>query len=835
MYCPDCNQDFDGKFCPECGTRLVERVQSQHEDVGLSIGDGNAINGSVNITRTTTHTTNIVERSKSAMELNSERESRYIEHCKRCLDDFVITNDELASLEALRIELGLNRERADELLESVRQLVMNSARRTTLVGVSKIRAKQFSDAIANNNIDAVRQLLMGIEAIVEANENDELHYKYFMALAAIDPEYSITLYEKSLNDNYWLSFWSYISYLKQKNVIASEKVLVDLDVKFVDSPSDNAVILAAAGAVLSHNVDVVNEYMTALEGNYSPLLQRLVDAINSVVGKADVVAGCEFYVEHLLAVDSAEKRAKEEALRLESERKAAEAEAKREAKRLETERKAAEAEAKREAKRLAVDKIEAARRVAAADKRVVYSEDYTTLLRVKKEYKASLKTFEVPSCVKSIGEYAFSETAIESIDIPEGVVEIGRAAFLKADKLKRVQLPTTLKSIGEFAFSETAIESIDIPEGVVELGRCVFYKSGKLKRVQLPTTLKSIGEAAFRETAIESIDIPKGVVELGGRVFLESGKLKRVQLPTTLKSIGEYAFRETAIESIDIPDGVVEIGKNIFYQAGKLKRVQLPTTLKSIGEFAFSETAIESIDIPEGVVELGRCVFLKSGKLKRVQLPSTLKSIGEYTFSKTAIESIDIPEGVVELGRNVFFKASKLKRVQLPSTLKSIGEYAFRETAIESIVIPDGVVTVDNFAFTDCANLKSILFPGSIKELYMGVISDCCNLKDVYLCGLPKKLYPTKYTIHPFNLYLIDIEMSKNAVAIVEAIKDSIKCLYVSMLYFDNYSAAFAKSRLTVKDVTQLFMYINPNATDDLALKEACRVHDRKYMPVFER
>ncbi len=699
MYCPDCNQDFDGKFCPECGTRLVKRVQSSQEDVNLSLGDGNAINGSVNITRTTTHTTNIVERSKSAMELNSERESRYIEHCKRCLDDFVITNDELASLEALRIELGLNRERADELLESVRQLVMNSARRTTLVGVSKIRAKQFSDAIANNNIDAVRQLLMGIEAIVEANENDELHYKYFMALAAIDPEYSITLYEKSLNDNYWLSFWSYLSYLKQKNVVASEKVLVDLDVKFVDSPSDNAVILAAAGAVLSHNVDVVNEYMTALEGNYSPLLQRLVDAINSVVGKADVVAGCEFYVEHLLAVDSAEKRAKEKALRLEAERKAAEAEAKQEAKRLEAE------------------KIEEARRVAAADKRVVYSEDCTTLLYVKKEYKASLKTFEVPSCVKSIGEFAFSETAIESIVIPEGVVELGKFTFLKASKLKRVQLPTTLKSIGEGAFIETAIESIDIPEGVVELGIAAFFKSGKLTRVELPTTLKSIGGFAFSETAIESIDIPEGVVELGKDAFLKAGKLTRVQLPTTLNSIGEEAFVETAIESIVIPEGVVELSRNVFFKASKLKRVQLPTTLKSIGGGAFSETAIESIDIPEGVVELGRSGFFKASKLKSVQLPSTLKSIGEFAFSETAIESIVIPEGVVELSRAVFLKSGKLKRVQLPSTLKSIGEGAFSETAIESIDIPEGVVELGRCVFLRSGKLKRVQLPSTLKSI----------------------------------------------------------------------------------------------------------------------
>ena len=27
MYCPNCKQEFDGKFCPECGTKLIEKTQ----------------------------------------------------------------------------------------------------------------------------------------------------------------------------------------------------------------------------------------------------------------------------------------------------------------------------------------------------------------------------------------------------------------------------------------------------------------------------------------------------------------------------------------------------------------------------------------------------------------------------------------------------------------------------------------------------------------------------------------------------------------------------------------------------------------------------------------
>ena len=633
--CPKCQESWpsDHQCCPICGVALEAESEPSYINIGnanavsggvsspeqscIELGNANAISGGINITRTM-NTTNIVERSKSDMELTTEREKRYIDQCKRCLEDFVLTNDELAELEVLRIELNISNERADVLLESVRQFVMNSAKtkRTVLAGVSKIRAKQFNDAILANNSGTVKQMLPIIEAIVEANENDDLHCQYFMVLVALDSARCIEVYEKSQNDNYWLSFWTYMAYSKQKNIVAAEKVLVNLDVKFVGYPSDNTIILASAGAVLLQNMSIAKEYISALEGNYSPMLQCLVDAINSVVNKAGSVADVGFYIEHLLTAEVAENRIKQEADPKPTLEQMVTAEAT-----------VGVDMTEHKVKRNSITALEQARRIAAADKRVVYSNDYTTLLYVKEEYKQTLKTFEVPSCVKQICKNAFRESGLESIVIPDGVVEISASAFSTNKKLKRVELPSTLRTIGEHAFRESGLESIVIPDGVVEIGASAFSTNKSLKRVELPSTLRTICKNAFRESGLESIVIPDGVVEIGAAAFYTNKGLKRVELPSTLRTIGEQAFRESGLESIVIPDGVVEIGAAAFSANKSLKGVKLPSTLRTIGKQAFQNTGVIHIVIPDSVNDVGNFAFADCVNLESILYPSDIEKL----------------------------------------------------------------------------------------------------------------------------------------------------------------------------------------------------------------
>jgi hypothetical protein len=100
MYCPNCNEEFDGKFCPECGSKLIEKDTATNNCVNLNLGDGNAISGGISVT----HNNTIVERNKSADEIIAENENKYMNQCKRSLTDLVITNEEAAELESLRLE-----------------------------------------------------------------------------------------------------------------------------------------------------------------------------------------------------------------------------------------------------------------------------------------------------------------------------------------------------------------------------------------------------------------------------------------------------------------------------------------------------------------------------------------------------------------------------------------------------------------------------------------------------------------------------------------------------------------------------------------------------------
>lgn len=325
MYCPNCQQEFSGKFCPECGTKLIERpVQS---GTGINLGDANAISGGVHladshnvynedhsvhhISNSTSTVNNItqVAAQKSEMELLQERKTLFLNACKRAYEDNVLAPSEKMELDRYRIELGLDMATADRILDDVRRLAMRNVPKNELTGLARIKLNQLTEALKKNEIQSLKQQIDSFEALAGKFDNEELQYKYYLVLSALRHEKCINKYEGSKVDNYWESFWSYCAYLKAGKADLASEILFSLDDRFPDYPKDNIALLAAAGSIIRNDRKAGQEYLATIDGNYSPSLQRFTETLFLLLDRQNAEEmgateeGCAFYISNFFSPD----------------------------------------------------------------------------------------------------------------------------------------------------------------------------------------------------------------------------------------------------------------------------------------------------------------------------------------------------------------------------------------------------------------------------------------------------------------------------------------------------------------------------------------------------
>ena len=162
------------------------------------------------------------------------------------------------------------------------------------------------------------------------------------------------------------------------------------------------------------------------------------------------------------------------------------------------------------------------------------------------------------------------------------------------ENLKHVILLDTVKKV--LNGSSESIETVDMGNGVEELGEGAFYRCRNLKSVILSGNLTEIPDQTFKEcTSLEEIEIPDGVTHIGILTFFSCSKLKKVELPGSLKTIGSAAFRYcTALKEIELPEGLEKIEKRAF-TCTELETVTIPSTVSTIGEHAFENLTIKRI------------------------------------------------------------------------------------------------------------------------------------------------------------------------------------------------------------------------------------------------
>jgi len=382
--------------------------------------------------------------------------------------------------------------------------------------------------------------------------------------------------------------------------------------------------------------------------------------------------------------------------------------------------------------------------------------------------------------VTAIGDNAFqSNTALESVTLPEGLTMIGNQAF-RSSSVKTVSLPSTLSSMGTSAFRECMnLTGIVLPDALKNVNEYAFSGCLNLKTLSLGNQTINIEQYAFNNTGIENLSIPNSVkiisnhafdgctslktlsidnakVSIKGRAFGNCENLVDVNLGNAVVELGtieEWSsytqyFRGafwncTNITSIKIPSSITSIGDGSFDGCSRLREVELPATITSIGNYAFSDCLIDNIILPSSLTNIGDYAFYNC-PIREIELQNGLLSIGRGSFADCLLTEITVPVSVNFINGGAFANCRYLKTVRIDNAPVTIEGAFMGCTALENIDLGTAVVALNQCyqsgkgfssggCFENCISLKSIVLPNTIHELTYNLFYNCTGLSEVKL------------------------------------------------------------------------------------------------------
>ena len=146
------------------------------------------------------------------------------------------------------------------------------------------------------------------------------------------------------------------------------------------------------------------------------------------------------------------------------------------------------------------------------------------------------------------------------------VVSIGNEAFKGAKEIVEITIPTTVKEIGMWAFSEcTKLAKVDL-ENVEKISDKAFKDCTSLTSITIPKTLKENASGApFTGCAnLKKIELEEGMTVIPNYICA-STPITEITIPSTVKEIGMWAFNScNELKKITILDNVTKIGSEAF-------------------------------------------------------------------------------------------------------------------------------------------------------------------------------------------------------------------------------------------------------------------------------
>lgn len=153
------------------------------------------------------------------------------------------------------------------------------------------------------------------------------------------------------------------------------------------------------------------------------------------------------------------------------------------------------------------------------------------------------------------------------------VKSIGRSAFSYFNNLKSITLPEGLWRIAGDAFHDCSLESISIPNSVIDIGSYAFRNCKKLKLIVIGDGIRRIGHEAFAETDVSDIYIhAPQIPKTGSMIWGDAGHdgwkgllKKKLHVPASL--VKDYREHEGEPWKFFADENIIAIGTTAINNA----------------------------------------------------------------------------------------------------------------------------------------------------------------------------------------------------------------------------------------------------------------------------
>lgn len=313
----------------------------------------------------------------------------------------------------------------------------------------------------------------------------------------------------------------------------------------------------------------------------------------------------------------------------------------------------------------------------------------------------------IPEKVSVIPDKAFYYCKnITGLKLHDNVDSIYASAFSGCVGLRSLILPRSISFLGGQAFSNTSINEIQIPDGIIKLNNAFF--NCPITNISIGSGTNFLSYADFTMPGLLSIQVSNENANFSSRdgiLYNKTGSVL-VCFPRGKK------WNKTGFQ------GVNEIKEYAFSNCSKIDSVYIPENV-ILGKGLFSYSSISNVTFSERCTAIPDECFAHCSKLSNFIFPKSLKYLGKSSFNFSSLSALNNLDSISEVSYGAFAN-TQLKNVSLGDKFSKLNTYAFTGCyALEWIVLGRNISYLGHYSLVTNGNYgTSYYMKNSLTEIY---------------------------------------------------------------------------------------------------------------------